>query len=76
MEEEVLSKAVDVPFKKPGITKTIIFDLDETLAHCVRQPNPARPPDVELDIKLQTGRTLKAGFNIRPYTKECLELVN
>ena len=46
------------------------------MAHCVRQPNPQRPPDIELDIKLQNGRTLKAGFNIRPYTKECLELVN
>jgi Dullard-like phosphatase family protein len=27
---------VDVPFTKKhlGITKTIVFDLDETLAHC------------------------------------------
>lgn len=29
-----------------------------------------------LDIKLQSGKVLKAGFNIRPYTRECLEKVN
>jgi len=67
---------IDLPFTKPGVKKTIIFDLDETLAHCVRQENPAREPDVHLNITLTSGKVLKAGFNIRPYTKECLELVN
>ena len=67
---------MDVPFTKPGIKKTIIFDLDETLAHCVRQENPNRPPDVRLDIKLLSGKVLNAGFNLRPYYKECLELAN
>jgi hypothetical protein len=33
---EVESRMIDLPFTKPGIKKTIIFDLDETLAHCVR----------------------------------------
>lgn len=23
------------PFKKPWINKTIVFDLDETLVHCI-----------------------------------------
>lgn len=67
---------IDLPFTKPGIKKTIIFDLDETLAHCVRQENPTRPPDVYLDITLQSGKVLKAGFNIRPFTREVLEMVN
>jgi CTD small phosphatase-like protein 2 len=67
---------IDLPFTKPGVKKTIIFDLDETLAHCVRQEKPNRTPDVYLDIKLQSGKVLKAGFNIRPYTRECLEKVN
>jgi len=35
-EHEVTSRMIDLPFTKPGIKKTIIFDLDETLAHCVR----------------------------------------
>jgi hypothetical protein len=53
-EEEVRSREVDLVWKKrdKGITKLVIFDLDETLAHCVRQENPERPPDVRLDINM------------------------
>lgn len=29
-----------------------------------------------MPIKLQNGKIFKAGFNIRPLTKECLELAN
>lgn len=67
---------IDLPFTKPGVKKTIIFDLDETLAHCVRQEIPGYPADVYLDITLMSGKVLRAGFNIRPLTKECLEMVN
>jgi hypothetical protein len=67
-EKDVLSRAIDLPFTKPGIRKTIIFDLDETLAHCVRQENPLRPPDVYLNITALSGKQLRAGFNIRPFT--------
>ncbi len=67
---------IDLPFTKPGIKKTIIFDLDETLAHCVRQENPSNPPDIHLNINLMSGKTHRAGFNIRPFTKDCLEMVN
>lgn len=74
--DEVESRKISLPFTKPGFKKTIIFDLDETLAHCVRKENPLRPPDVHLDIKLMSGQNLRAGFNIRPYTRECLEMVN
>lgn len=65
-----------MPHTKPGIKKTIIFDLDETLAHCVRVENPLRPADVYLNITMMSGAVVKVGFNIRPYTKECLEQVN
>ena len=68
-----------LPFKKMGkngITKLLILDLDECLAHCVRTENPERTPDVKLDIKLQTGKIYKASFNVRPYTKQMLEVVN
>lgn len=56
--------------------KTIIFDLDETLAHCVRQQPPSRDPDIYLNITLPSGKILNAPFNIRPFTKEMLEMAN
>jgi len=42
----------------------------------MRKENPERPPDVRLDIRLQSGNLYNAGFNIRPYTKQMLEVVN
>lgn len=77
-DEEVRSREITLNWKKKdkGITKLLIFDLDETLAHCVRTKNPSRAPDVTLDIKMQSGSILKAGFNVRPYTKQMLESVN
>jgi len=66
--EEVERRMIELPHTKPGIKKTIIFDLDETLAHCVRKENPLRPPDIYRNITLMSGQVLKAGFNIRPYT--------
>lgn len=69
---------IDLPFTKPGIKKTIIFDLDETLAHYMRPEELAtsREPDVYLNIKTMSGNIIPAAFNIRPYTQECLEFVN
>jgi CTD small phosphatase-like protein 2 len=67
---------IELPHTKPGIKKTIIFDLDETLAHYVREKNPGREPDVFLNIKGQSGKEITIGINIRPYTRECLEKVN
>jgi hypothetical protein len=51
-EQDVLDKEVELKLvkKSKGINKLLIFDLDETLAHCVRQENPNQPPDVRLDI--------------------------
>jgi CTD small phosphatase-like protein 2 len=46
------------------------------LAHCVRHKFPLKEPDVILDIPTPSGKLLTAGFNIRPYTKEILELAN
>jgi hypothetical protein len=72
--EEIRSRKIDLPLKKldKGIKHLLLFDLDETLAHCVRQDNPERPPDVRLKIPLQNGNLLDAGFNIRPYCREML----
>lgn len=53
-DEEIESRMIELPFTKPGIRKTVIFDLDETLAHCVRTAN--RPTDVQLDLTTQSGK--------------------
>lgn len=74
--EDIESRMVDLPLTKKGVKKMIILDLDETLAHCVRQKEPTRPPDVMLDFTTMSGLKTKIGFNIRPYTKECLEMLN
>jgi hypothetical protein len=52
--EEIRSREIDLPLTKldKGIKHLLLFDLDETLAHCVRQDNPDRPPDVRLKIPL------------------------
>lgn len=61
--------------KHLGIRKLLLFDLDETLAHCVRGA-PEVEPDVMLEITTPKGFKVQAKFNIRPYTIEMLEIVN
>ena len=73
---KLASKMIDLPWKKKGFNKTIVFDLDETLAHCVRNQDKKRKADVYLPIKMPNGRTAEVGFNIRPFCKECLETAN
>ena len=53
--------------------KTVIFDLDETLVHCVE----GSTGDAEVMIKFPTGeylvvRIIQVGINVRPFAKECL----
>jgi hypothetical protein len=55
IDEDLLeTKKINLPLKKldKGIKKLAIFDLDECMAHCVRQERPDRPPDVRLEIKM------------------------
>lgn len=58
--------------RRPGFEgkKTIVFDLDETLVHCVDDVNSS--PDVVLSITFPSGETVNAGINIRPFARECL----
>jgi CTD small phosphatase-like protein 2 len=53
------------------VKKTAIFDLDETLVHCVDDPD-LLPTDVVLEIKFPNGDVADAGINVRPYAMECL----
>ena len=54
--------------RRPGYEdkKTIIFDIDETLIHCVENIVSDKP-HVVLNIELPNGGSVKAGINIRPY---------
>ncbi|CAD8062882.1 unnamed protein product [Paramecium sonneborni] len=70
--EEIKQKIVNLPQNK--FTKTIVFDLDETLIHC--QESNDDPSDIVLTIKFPTGETVEAGINIRPYCKEMLQLLS
>lgn len=58
---------IDLEFKSAH-RRVILFDLDETLAHCVRHSNKLKEPDVVLEIPTDSGKFLNASFNIRPYT--------
>jgi hypothetical protein len=69
--KDIQSRMIDLKFKGPH-RKVILFDLDETLAHCVRHKNLMKEPDVFLNVSTPTGKVLKAGFNIRPYCNEIL----
>ena len=72
-------KYVNLPpnplFRTPDQTKTIIFDLDETLVHWVDDPE-TDSPHVILKVTFPTGETVDAGINIRPYAIEWLKEAN
>ena len=55
-EEAILEKQIEVQFKKPGVTKLLLLDLDETLVHCVKNPDKySRPSQVKVDITAPSG---------------------
>lgn len=51
-EQEVKDREIELPLKKlhKGIRKLLLFDLDETLAHCVRDKDEVQKADVRLAI--------------------------
>lgn len=69
--QQLKNKRIYLP-KKSGFsnTKTLIFDLDETLVHCC--DDLSQNPDVILPVTFPTGEVVNAGINIRPYARECL----
>lgn len=71
-QAHLISKIVSLP-KRRGYEdkKTLIFDLDETLVHCVDSIEHSCP-DVILPIAFPTGEVISAGINIRPFVQEVL----
>lgn len=48
-----------------------VFDLDETLVHCVTEN--VDKADVGITVNLNSTEQVRAGVNIRPYAVECLK---
>eukprot|EP00347_Sterkiella_histriomuscorum_P021086 403335311 len=70
--EEISNKRVNLPrFRRTNINKTIIFDLDETLVHCVEDIVNSKA-DRLIKVQFPNGEVATAGINIRPYALECL----
>lgn len=70
---ELKDKLVFLPASNEN-RKTLIFDMDETLIHCVDSIEEEDPQYV-IKVMLE-GEEVEAGINIRPYALECLEAVN
>lgn len=68
--EELISKHVRLSRRRNhDKRKTVIFDLDETLVHCVNNNEIAQ---YELEIEFPAGTFNKIGLNIRPYARDLL----
>lgn len=67
---QVASKTIHLP---PTTRKTVIFDLDETLIHCIQDPSQAH---LSLSVPFPTGESVTVGVNIRPFARECLSAVS
>jgi len=73
MKSTIESKMVQLPASKH--TKTLIFDLDETLVHCIDDIQNT-VFDHKISVTFPTGETIDAGVNVRPYAYECLKNAN
>ena len=68
--EEIQSRSIELPESEHK--KTIIFDLDETLVHCIDDVETT-PYDIPISVTFPSGDTVDAGINIRPFAYECLK---
>jgi hypothetical protein len=73
------TQKIDFKFKKQGMTKLLLFDLDETLIHVKRDSEDhdseqdSFEPEVELPVfDPETGFYGKRLFSIRPFARKCL----
>ena len=68
--EAIKQRAIYLP--KTTKQKTIIFDLDETLVHCIEDIQN-NPHDLPITVCFPGGDTVQAGINVRPYSYQCLK---
>ncbi len=73
-DELINDRKVYIP---PSKKKLIIFDLDETLIHCVgtKEECEGRPIDAFVKLKFPGEDEITAGINIRPRLHECLDKI-
>ena len=71
--------SVDLNLPKMGNKKIALFDLDETLIHCVGQITPGNPKNLKYDIStnviLPTKKEVTIGINIRPEWEKALDFI-
>ena len=70
------SEYVNISFNNDK--KTLIFDLDETLIHCIgeiKENDAQQNYHKSVDITLPTKKTIKVGINIRPFLYESLDIL-
>lgn len=61
--------------KEADDKKLLVFDLDETLVHWIFNDKDIDDADVFLDIKMPNQKSVKTGFNIRPYWQDLMDSV-
>ena len=80
---------IDFQFKKKGFSKLLIFDLDETLIHSMRDEDELEFPklndvyeenephlSVEMESPSSDYGKFQQGIYLRPYLQECLRAAN
>ena len=67
--------------KSKNKKKIVLFDLDETLVHCIGEINMnnvesfSRQCDAKIKVLLPGGKQVTVGINIRPHWEEALNLI-
>ena len=75
-----LNEKVNLHFpKEESFKKIVLFDLDETLAHCIGEikgdmPNKKKYNHV-VNVTLPSKKKTKIGINIRPHWEETMEFI-
>lgn len=71
----IANKVYLPPPDDPTKSKVVVFDLDETLVHCIEDFDPNEVDHV-LTIEFPNNELVDAGLNVRPYAIECLKEAN